>query len=85
MVKISHRNTQYHANLTYGNLKSTQISGTIMVAAAFQILIGATGMMEGILRYVGPITVTPIITLIGIALFQTAADMCASQWGISLL
>ena len=40
----------------------------------FQILIGFTGLVGFLLRFVGPLTIAPTITLVGLALFQAAAD-----------
>ena len=45
-----------------------------MVAAMFQILIGFTGLVGFLLRFVGPLTIAPTITLVGLALFQASAD-----------
>lgn len=45
-----------------------------MVAALFQMLIGFTGLVGFLLRFIGPLTIAPTITLVGLALFQAAAD-----------
>ena len=44
-----------------------------MVAALFQILIGFTGLVGTLLRFIGPLTIAPTVTLVGLALFQAAA------------
>lgn len=56
-----------------------------MVAALFQILIGFTGLVGFLLRFVGPLTIAPTITLVGLALFQAAADFSGIHWGISAM
>lgn len=56
-----------------------------MVASVLQMLIGASGVMNFMLRYIGPITIAPIITVIGLSLLRVVADMCALQWAISML
>lgn len=60
-----------------------EIQGAIMVAAMFQILIGFTGLVGFLLRFVGPLTIAPTITLVGLALFQASADFSGIHWGIS--
>ena len=45
-----------------------------MVAALFQIFIGFTGLVGFLLRFIGPLTIAPTVTLVGFALFQAAAD-----------
>lgn len=62
-----------------------EIQGAIMVAALFQILIGFTGLVGFLLRFVGPLTIAPTITLVGLALFQAAADFSGIHWGISAM
>lgn len=62
-----------------------EIQGAIMVAAMFQILIGFTGLVGFLLRFVGPLTIAPTITLVGLALFQAAADFSGIHWGISVM
>jgi nucleobase transporter 1/2 len=62
-----------------------QLQGAIITASLFQVVIGATGLMGYIMKYLGPLTITPTIALIGIALFDVAANTCATQWGIAIL
>ena len=45
-----------------------------MVSSLFQILIGFTGLIGFLLRFIGPLTIAPTITLVGVALFRVAAD-----------
>lgn len=50
-----------------------QVQGAILVSSFFQMFIGFTGLIGFLLRFIGPITVAPTITLIGLALFDVAA------------
>ena len=52
----------------------SQIQGAIMASSVFQIVIGFSGVIGFLMRYIGPITVAPTVTLIGIALFHVAAE-----------
>ena len=50
-----------------------KIQGAIMVSSLFQIVIGFTGLVGFLLRFIGPLTIAPTITLVGVALFKVAA------------
>ena len=56
-----------------------------MIASIFQVIIGFSGLMGFVLKFIGPIAITPTITLIGLALFKEAADKAAEQWYIALM
>jgi nucleobase transporter 1/2 len=56
-----------------------------MVASLFQVLIGFSGLMGLVLKFIGPLAITPTITLIGLALFKEAADKASEQWYIALM
>jgi len=45
-----------------------------MLSSLFQIAIGFTGLLGILLRFIGPLTIAPTITLVGVALFRVAAD-----------
>ena len=55
------------------------------MSALFQIVIGLSGVVGILLRFIGPLTIAPTIALIGLSLFQAAADFSSKQWGIALL
>jgi len=62
----------------------TQIQGTIMVASVFQVIVGFSGLIGLVLRFIGPLTITPTITLIGLSLFVQSAKLASSQWWICI-
>ena len=43
-----------------------------MIAGLFQLVIGFSGVMGLLLRFIGPLTVIPTITLVALPLFETA-------------
>ena len=45
-----------------------------MVSSLFQVVIGFTGLIGFLLRFIGPLTIAPTITLVGVALFHVAAE-----------
>ncbi len=50
-----------------------QITGAIILASAFEIILGWSGIMGKVKKYVGPITIGPTIALIGLALYKVGA------------
>ncbi|XP_063964543.1 solute carrier family 23 member 1-like [Lytechinus pictus] len=62
-----------------------EIQGDIMVASLFQVVIGFTGTIGIMLRFIGPLSITPTICLIGLALFKEAADFASGHWGIAFM
>jgi len=60
-----------------------QLQGSIMVASLFEVFIGLSGLMGFMLKFIGPIVITPTITLIGLSLFSVATEAAGSQWAIS--
>ena len=50
-----------------------QITGAIIIASAFEIVLGWTGVMGKVKKYVGPVTIGPTIALIGLALYKIGA------------
>ncbi|XP_020391140.2 xan_ur_permease domain-containing protein isoform X1 [Rhincodon typus] len=60
-----------------------EIQGAVMVAACFQIVVGFSGLIGILMQYIGPLTIAPTISLIGLALFDSVGNDAGSHWGIS--
>ena len=56
-----------------------------MVASLFQILIGFSGLMGYMLRFIGPLSIAPTVTLVGLSLFDVATGYAQKQWWITLV
>lgn len=56
-----------------------------MVASVVQMLVGFSGLIGFLLRFIGPLTTAPTISLIGLSLYNTAGDKAGSHWGISAM
>lgn len=52
----------------------SQIQGAILVASLLEMFIGFSGLVGYLLRFIGPLTVAPTITLVGMALFPVAME-----------
>jgi nucleobase transporter 1/2 len=64
------------------DLKLRHIQGAVIAGSFFEMFIGYSGLMGKLLRFVGPITIAPTITLIGLALFNLGAPVAGEHWGI---
>lgn len=49
-----------------------------MVSSLFQMFIGFSGLIGFLLRFIGPITVTPTISLVGLSLYGASSDYAGS-------
>uniref|UniRef100_A0A674ILQ7 Solute carrier family 23 member 1-like n=1 Tax=Terrapene triunguis TaxID=2587831 RepID=A0A674ILQ7_9SAUR len=62
-----------------------ELQGAIMVASCFQIFVGFSGLIGFLMRFIGPLTIAPTITLVALPLFNSAGDEAGSHWGISAM
>lgn len=62
-----------------------EIQGAIIVSSLAEVLVGLCGLPGLMLRYIGPLTITPTVSLIGLSVFSTAGDRAGSHWGLSAL
>ena len=62
-----------------------EVQGAIMVASVFQVVVGFTGLIGLMLRFIGPLSIAPTIALVGLSLFDSAAHFSGVHWGISFL
>ncbi|KAK3753040.1 hypothetical protein QZH41_008770 [Actinostola sp. cb2023] len=62
-----------------------EIQGAIIVSSLFQVLVGFSGLMGVLMRFIGPVSIAPTIILIGLALFEVAAFKAGTHWGISVM
>lgn len=56
-----------------------------MVASLLQILVGFSGLIGFLMRFTGPLTIAPTVSLIGLSLYDSAGDKVGSHWGISAM
>ncbi|XP_069001402.1 solute carrier family 23 member 1 [Embiotoca jacksoni] len=62
-----------------------EIQGAIIMSSLVELVVGLCGLPGLLLEYIGPLTITPTISLIGLSTFTTAADRAGSHWGLSAL
>jgi solute carrier family 23 (nucleobase transporter), member 1 len=63
-------------------VRMQHIQGAIIAGALFEIVVGYSGLVGRLLRFVGPITIAPTIALIGLSLFKFGAPVAGTHWGI---
>ncbi|MEY3019262.1 MAG: hypothetical protein RLZZ272_246, partial [Actinomycetota bacterium] len=61
------------------------IAGMILAGAAIEVIVGFGGLIGFLRRYVSPITIAPVIALIGLSLFGAAADTASGHWPLAIL
>ncbi|KAJ8339476.1 hypothetical protein SKAU_G00362620 [Synaphobranchus kaupii] len=62
-----------------------EIQGAIIVSSMIEVCIGALGLPGVLLKYIGPLTITPTVALIGLSGFQAAGERAGKHWGIAML
>lgn len=62
-----------------------QLQGAIIVASCFQIFVGFSGLIGFLMRFIGPLTIAPTITLVALPLFDSAGDEAGQHWGIAFM
>ncbi|KAI3373374.1 hypothetical protein L3Q82_006674 [Scortum barcoo] len=62
-----------------------RIQGAIIMSSVVELVIGFCGLPGLLLEYIGPLTITPTVSLIGLSVFTTAGDRAGSHWGLSAL
>ncbi|KAM7362474.1 solute carrier family 23 member 2 isoform 2-T2 [Cochliomyia hominivorax] len=65
-------------------VRMRELSGAIAVSAMVQVILGYTGLVGKILRFVTPLTIVPTVSLVGLTLFEHAAETASKHWGIAV-
>ncbi|XP_015332234.1 solute carrier family 23 member 2-like [Marmota marmota marmota] len=56
-----------------------------MVASCIQILVGFSGLIGFLMRFIGPLTIAPTISLMALPLFDSVGNDAGIHWGISFM
>ncbi|KAK3096307.1 hypothetical protein FSP39_025525 [Pinctada imbricata] len=59
-----------------------KLQGSLIAAGIFQGMLGATGLLGLMLRFVGPNTITPVLLLTGVYMVRAVIKFMEVQWGI---
>ncbi|XP_072172442.1 solute carrier family 23 member 1-like [Diadema setosum] len=60
-----------------------ELSGAVLIASIFEIVVGFAGFTSLFLRFIGPLTIAPTIALIGMSLFDMVSSNASQHWGIA--
>ncbi|HSK23610.1 MAG TPA: solute carrier family 23 protein [Egicoccus sp.] len=61
------------------------IAGAIIAGAVVEIIVGFGGVIGFLRRFITPITIAPVIAMIGLSLYGPAAGNSAGNWWLALL
>ncbi|KAB0344198.1 hypothetical protein FD754_021124 [Muntiacus muntjak] len=61
-----------------------ELQGAVMVASCVQMLVGFSGLIGFLMRFIGPLTIAPTISLVALPLFDSAGDNAGIHWGIAV-
>lgn len=61
-----------------------ELSGAIAISALLQVFIGYSGLVGKILKFITPLTIVPTVSLVGLTLFEHAAETASKHWGIAV-
>ena len=63
--------------------RMVNIQGAIILAGLFEFFIGLSGVVGIIMRFIGPLTISPVICLIGLSVMEPAIEKASQNWVIS--
>ncbi|XP_076352589.1 solute carrier family 23 member 2-like [Tachypleus tridentatus] len=69
----------------FWQIRMREIQGAIIGASIFEMVIGLTGVIGMILQWLTPLVFVPIISLVGLSLFEEAAFKASKNWGIAII
>ena len=55
------------------------------MAAVGEMLLGISGIIGVLMRFIGPLTIAPTVSLVGIALYPPISEACQHHWGIAVM
>jgi len=56
-----------------------------MIAGGIHMLVGLTGVVGLLLRFIGPITIIPTLTITSLYIYTATTKFVKTQWGVALL
>ena len=62
-----------------------ELQGAVILASLVEVVLGVTGLVGVLLRYIGPLTIAPVITMIALSLVNVTSSYCQHNWFIAFL
>ncbi|XP_058153399.1 solute carrier family 23 member 1-like [Dasypus novemcinctus] len=66
-------------------MRIRELQGAIMVASCVQMFVGFSGLIGLLMRFIGPLTIAPTISLVALPLFDSAGNDAGVHWGIAVM
>ncbi|XP_060570875.1 solute carrier family 23 member 2-like [Ruditapes philippinarum] len=63
--------------------KLREMMGCLIYASLFEVFVGFTGIVGILLRFIGPLTISVVISLIGLSLYKIPMIYIRTHWGLS--
>lgn len=60
-----------------------EVQGAIVCSSLFQVILGSTGLVGLLLKFLTPLSIAPVISLVGLSLFENATTMASGNWIVS--
>lgn len=67
------------------NFCHLQIMGCLIYASLIEVIVGLTGLIGILLRFIGPLTISVVVSLIGLSLYKIPMIYVRTHWGMSSL
>ncbi|XP_053407706.1 solute carrier family 23 member 2-like [Mercenaria mercenaria] len=65
--------------------KLREMMGCLIYASLVEVIVGLTGLVGILLRFIGPLTISVVVSLIGLTLFKIPMIYVRTHWGLSAL
>ena len=62
-----------------------ELQGAVILASLVEVVLGVTGLVGVLLRYIGPLTIAPVITMVALPLVNECSKYCQYNWLIAFL
>ncbi|XP_076107455.1 solute carrier family 23 member 2-like [Mytilus galloprovincialis] len=70
-------------NIVYDRL--AELQGSLIAASMFEVVIGLTGLIGLLMKFISPITIGVTLFCLGYSLYPVAIFLCKAHWGISFV
>jgi len=62
-----------------------QATSAVMLAGVVEVVLGSSGIIGILVRFIGPLTLCPSLALIGLSMSGVIAQHCHDHWGVAIL
>jgi len=62
-----------------------ELQGAVILASLGEVVLGMTGLVGVLVRYIGPLTIAPVITMIALPMVNVSTNYAQHNWWIAFL